>query len=186
MIIFNILENLCFAKSFVKLLLQMRRNLFLTIYQIVVLLMMLISIFFLILPEKDVRVENYPFQNEMTYSGMLQQQKFSGEGTLEYQNNGTYQGTFYDGRMIGEGKFSTINWTYEASFLPGEPNRNIVIKNEKGELWSMIDGKWMRIKDEQENSENTIGQTIQIGDMSNQDQSNDINHTIKLEQDSTD
>lgn len=164
----------------------MRRNLFLTIYQIVLLLMMLICIFFLILPQKDVQVENYPFQNEMIYSGMLHQQKFSGEGTLKYEDNGIYKGSFNDGRMVGEGEFIANEWSYEATFLPGEPNRDIVIKNEKNEMWSMKDGKWIKIEQKKEDSENIINQTTNLGETINENQSDEIEQTSKLEQENTD
>ncbi|MDD6920596.1 MAG: hypothetical protein PUI85_05230 [Eubacteriales bacterium] len=95
----------------------------------------------------DGDVKEKKIDNDWTYSGKIQKNKFVDEGVLDIKDIGQYKGTFEDGKFSGKGVFqSKQGWSFEGIFKDGETVKAQKIRLKNGDVWTKQDGKWSKLK----------------------------------------
>ena len=99
-----------------------------------------------LLPRSEKHVEKMRAFENMTYTGTLLSNKFSGEGELNFSNGDKYIGGFNEGRFNGNGCYTSASgWSFKGKFTDGKPDPGgIFVVNDKV-LWkNEKDGSWIR------------------------------------------
>lgn len=104
----------------------------------------IISLIYIVSLKKTREVSDYKLSEEISYSGKIVENKFSGQGELK-SLYGTYSGNFEDGRFKGEGKFVNEDFTYEANFDKDKGNKDIKITLKDGSVYKKVDDTWRKI-----------------------------------------
>ncbi len=104
----------------------------------------IISLIYIVSLKKTREVSDYKLSEEISYSGKIVKNKFSGQGELK-SPYGTYSGNFEDGRFKGEGKFVNEDFTYEANFDKDKGNKDIKITLKDGSVYKKVNDTWRKI-----------------------------------------
>ncbi|RLK63475.1 hypothetical protein D3H64_04385 [Atopobacter sp. AH10] len=101
-------------------------------------------------PAKTLVVKK-PFGSNMTYTGIIKQDKFTDQGFLTVEKKGRYEGKFKDGRFYGKGEFRFDDGSvYKGTFNGNKMAKNVSYTAPKGTVWLKGKGYWVRkaVKDE--------------------------------------
>lgn len=112
-------------------------------------IVMLFSIFYIIFTNSKKEVKNYKLDENLSYTGFIEKNKFEGKGNLE-SADGTYIGNFEDGRFKDPGLFKAKDYTYTANFDKNTGNSNINIHLKDGNAYTKVDGNWQEMSNNNE------------------------------------
>lgn len=104
----------------------------------------IISLIYIFSLKKSREVSDYKLSEDISYSGKIVENKFSGDGELK-NPYGKYIGNFEDGRFKGSGKFVNEDFTYEANFDKDKGNKDIKITLKDGSVYKKVDDTWRKI-----------------------------------------
>lgn len=122
----------------------MENKKFTSYFELFIGIFIIISLIYIVSLKKTREVSDYKLSEEISYSGKIVENKFSGQGELK-SPYGAYSGNFEDGRFKGEGKFVNENFTYEANFDKDKGNKDIKITLKDGSVYKKVNDTWRKI-----------------------------------------